>query len=391
MKKIVISLLFVLVIKTVFAEFKVVGYIPTYRSMYNNASSVPYDKLTHINVSFMNSGTSGELLFASVASLDALVTKAHEKGVKVLISIGGAGAPSYSAVLASTTIRNTFVSNLTRFAVDHDLDGYDIDLEGDNITADYETFVLQMRDSMNVHNLLLTAALAQWNGSNVSNNALNAFDFLNIMAYDRTGDWNPNNPGQHSSFDDALSDRDYWVKTRGLSEQKAILGVPFYGYEFRPNNTATSWRYADIVSTYSGAENFDEIGNTIYYNGLSTIEDKTKLAAQKGGGVMIWEITQDSNDPKKSLLDVIHAIRVVGIDDSKEGGFSLFPSVTQNKLNCKIKGGFELNIIDSMGELKMAINGEDELNIDVSELIQGTYIVQVVSEKGVAQSKFIKN
>jgi GH18 family chitinase len=42
----------------------------------------------------------------------------------------------------------------------------------------------------------------------------------------------------------------------------------------------------------------------IRYNGLDTIRKKTALAARKGGGIMIWELSQDTGDAT-SLLKAI--------------------------------------------------------------------------------------
>ena len=46
-------------------------------------------------------------------------------------------------------------------------------------------------------------------------------------------------------------------------------------------------------------------GRPVWYNGLSTIQAKTRYARDELGGVMIWEITQDTSDPVKSLLAAI--------------------------------------------------------------------------------------
>ena len=46
-------------------------------------------------------------------------------------------------------------------------------------------------------------------------------------------------------------------------------------------------------------------GKTAYYNGIETIRKKTRLALQRGGGVMIWDLAQDSNGDT-SLLTAIH-------------------------------------------------------------------------------------
>ncbi len=42
-----------------------------------------------------------------------------------------------------------------------------------------------------------------------------------------------------------------------------------------------------------------------HYNGVDTIARKTRYAGENLGGIMIWELTQDTSDPEKSLLQTI--------------------------------------------------------------------------------------
>ncbi len=42
-----------------------------------------------------------------------------------------------------------------------------------------------------------------------------------------------------------------------------------------------------------------------YYNGMDTIEDKTEYAKENLGGIMIWEITPDTEQKEYSLLQAI--------------------------------------------------------------------------------------
>ena len=46
-------------------------------------------------------------------------------------------------------------------------------------------------------------------------------------------------------------------------------------------------------------------GMEVYYNGMDTIARKTRYARENLGGIMIWELTQDTWDREKSLLQVI--------------------------------------------------------------------------------------
>lgn len=79
--------------------------------------------------------------------------------------------------------------------------------------------------------------------------------------------------------------------------------MPFYGYNFTFQNV-TSSTYGQIVEDGIQFANQDELGK-IYYNGRPTIERKVQLASETVGGIMIWEISQDSFS-EYSLLEVIH-------------------------------------------------------------------------------------
>ena len=133
---------------------------------------------------------------------------------------------------------------------------------------------------------------------------------MNVMSYDRTGPWRPDKPGPHSAYEAAVEDLEYFGTVRHIPRERMTLGVPFYGYGYGPELTspAISMDFADIVSTFHGAEKVDEWkgndGKIIYYNGIPTIKRKTELARKKAGGVMIWEVTGDARG-SKSLLRAI--------------------------------------------------------------------------------------
>ena len=159
-------------------------------------------------------------------------------------------------------------------------------------------------------NKLITSAIAIYYKDQLSDKALAQFDFVNVMSYDRTGPWRPEKPGQHAGYEHAVEDLDYFGVVRKIPKEKMTLGVPFYGYGYGPELTsaAISMNYGEIVKTYKGAENADEWkredGKIIYYNGIPTIKKKIKLAKEKAGGVMIWQVRGDAKGGK-SLLRTI--------------------------------------------------------------------------------------
>ena len=114
----------------------------------------------------------------------------------------------------------------------------------------------------------------------------------------------PNAPGQHSSLEFAKRNVDYWLK-RGLPASKTVLGVPFYGYGFGKAFRKSPYAYAEILAAHPEAARLDQVGETIWYNGVPTIEAKTNYAIdRKLAGIMIWSLDNDVKG-KHSLLDAI--------------------------------------------------------------------------------------
>jgi hypothetical protein len=89
------------------------------------------------------------------------------------------------------------------------------------------------------------------------------------------------------------------------------LGVPFYGYGFDPDFVvqAISMNYGKILASFPGAESVDQWtmpdGRILYYNGKTTIRNKTSLAKEKASGIMIWQVLGDAPG-SHSLLKVIY-------------------------------------------------------------------------------------
>jgi GH18 family chitinase len=292
------------------AEPKIVAYVPNWIHLKKFAEQIDYDRVTHLNVAFENpTNDRGELSFHQGNA--ELIAKAHERGVKVLVSIGGGAAATDKTLqaryfdLISETKRAAFAKSLADYVTRHKFDGLDVDIEGPSINKDYGPFIAELAKVLKPEGKLLTAALSQgYGGKNVPDATFEHFDWINIMAYDGAGPWNPQAPGQHSSLEFAKRSVDYWLK-RGLPKSKAVLGVPFYGYGFGEHFRRGGYTYAEIVAKYPGAENADQAAATIWYNGIPTIQAKTAYAIeQELAGIMIWSLNQDAAS-EKSLLKAI--------------------------------------------------------------------------------------
>ena len=287
------------------AQFRVIGYVHPWKTV-PDMTKISFDKITHLNIAFVNPDSAGNLVIPG--GFDSLIKTSHQFHVKALASIGGGSHNPYYASLLTDSNRAAFIDSLVKLAVDYNLDGIDVDLENDAIDANYERLIIDLSVKLKPLKKLLTSAVAAWNGEKMSDAALKKFDFINVMSYDQTGPWTPEKPGPHSTYAKAEEDLTYWINTRKISKKKINLGLPFYGYCFGTQYSA-SMSYSEIIHTFPGAELLDEVapptGGNIYYNGLPTIKRKTSLALKKAGGVMVWQLMQDDMG-NNSLLNAIH-------------------------------------------------------------------------------------
>ena len=286
---------------------RVVGYLPNYR--FNLNDKIDYCKLTHLNLAFANPDSDGNIIMSSIKAVTA-TARTKNPNIIICISLAGGALTSEQATNWSDLIdipanRPAFIEKIVDYVLDNNLDGVDVDLEWSHVTTGYSDFVIELGAVLHAHNKIITVAFPKIRFSNVTDTALQVFDFINIMSYDATGPWNPSSPGQHSSFNFSKEGIRFWNNTVGVSKEKLTLGVPFYGYNFVNSTTAHAVTYSEMVSNNVNNADLDQVGTT-YYNGRPTITSKVNLVVdEKLGGIMIWELGQDAfND--YSLLKTIH-------------------------------------------------------------------------------------
>ncbi len=296
--------------------FKIVGYYPFDGAMKVDTNQVPFNRLTHIMLAFVNPDSLG-MFNDDFNALAPFIKAAHNRNVKVLYSIGGGSYVAQYHNLLKQGKRQELIKSFVAHTVQHDVDGIDVDLEegyafGRDLDPNYGVFIKELATALKAKNKLITAALPSQPGNSVSNDVLTQFDFINIMSYDHTGPWTPDRAENHASYSAAMDDLKYYINTLKVPKDKLVLGVPFYGHGFGPslNDPVLPWmNYKEIVATYPGAEWVDHWhlpnGYIMHYNGIPTIKDKTRLAMKECAGIMIWELTSDAAG-SKSLLNAIY-------------------------------------------------------------------------------------
>lgn len=277
--------------------FKIVGYLPSWAG---NVNDVQYGKLTHINYAFVMPDGNGNLPAPpNPAKLRDLVRLGHAAGVKVLISIGGWNngddAP-FESLAANPATRATFVTSTINLIDEYALDGADIDWEYPNAGAsatNYTQVMTELGSALHGRGKLLTAAvISNGNTQGVQPAVFGSVDFLNIMLYD--------GGSPHANYDWAITYVNQW-KARGLPASKAVVGLPFYT---RP----TYATFAQLVALDPANANRDCTtvnGGQACGNGRPTVARKTQWALANAGGVMTWELSNDTADAT-SLITVMY-------------------------------------------------------------------------------------
>lgn len=295
-------------------NFKCIVYI--FCLSENGLPKLRFDVVTHVNYAFAIPTKEGHVRPLDNPDLArAVIEKAHRSGAKVLLSLGGW---SYEDIPLEDTFREgtdtpekiaSMAKEIVEMAVSFGFDGVDVDWEyprtHDGSKEQYEALIHLLHDLLKPRGMLLTAAVLA--GVDAQNQPIRSaaeaqdrpsfdkLDWINLMTYDC-------DDADHAGFEFTKNSAAYWVETRGFEPGKLTLGLPFYGRPF-PGN------YRDLLAADPDALEKDMVvlnGREVRYNGRDTLRRKVALAKEYGlGGVMVWEISQDSDDPDRSLLTVL--------------------------------------------------------------------------------------
>lgn len=294
-------------------QFKVVGYYSG--ALFDEpVGNLATDKLTHIVYAFLIPREDGSLMdLEKPEQLRQLASQAHRDGAQVFIAVGGWSydnqvlQPVFEKAASSAASRNKLVKNICAMAAEYDLDGVELDWEHPNAGSigDYEQLVLELKAALDEQGMALTAALnGAWSATEgpavsmlMTDKCLAAFSFINVMAYDMNND-------AHSPLWFAETSIDYWLN-REVPADNIVLGMPLYA---RP-----SWmQYRHLVvqnPDYAYTDYAETVPLKSHYNGLNTLREKTIIALRKAGGVMLFDVNEDTHDETSVVAMVTDMIK----------------------------------------------------------------------------------
>ncbi len=315
------------------APSKVVGFYPYWGEDNLPVSSVHWDEITRIDYAFASVTPEGHLDASHLDITGLLVDVAHAHGVQVYLSVGGAtGSGNFPPTAVDDVKRARLVRDIKNYVFANCLDGVDIDWEywngfstGTVIPEESEALVELLRELREVFEpfgigISVDLMATNWGGKHYFDGVAEEADDLQVMAYDFTGPWSA--PGPHSSYEDAIGSGSdvsstglaYWINYRGWPAEKILLGVPFYGRDF--SNGGRGITYRAILEYHPDAYDQDQVGE-IYYNGRITMGRKASYVKHHEiGGIMIWELSQDTYIDSLRLLRTIADTLLAGEEKS---------------------------------------------------------------------------
>ncbi|RKO84891.1 glycoside hydrolase superfamily, partial [Blyttiomyces helicus] len=322
-------------------------------------ANLPWTLFTHINYAFGIPATNGAIdvdtskvrFYYLVPGFPALAKLAKQHSVKVGISVGGwDNSDHFSKLVANSGAIDTFARSANALLEEFGLDGIDIDWEypgeagattnfdAQNDTPNYLRFLKALRAAIGP-NKYISAAVAEnlfeVNGNPTTDLSAFAaiFDWVSPMVYDNFGPWvsETAHDAPMSAFTAAAT---LW-HSAGFAKSQIVLGYPLYGriadlnfgtaglnlpiLKFEFVNGDTGFTYDELQAKFSSgwtrhwdASELSAWWGKAIYGHFATVPDpeaaqaRAQWVLENGyGGIMLWEVTQDSNHVILSALNTV--------------------------------------------------------------------------------------
>ncbi len=335
---------------------EIVAYLPYWVNI--DFNKIPLEKISYIQLAFFGIQSDYTLSYGlnnnnyQLKNKLSKLTDLQKKNpnLKIIISIGSTELDYtiFANMIMYPDYRLIFIKDIINFVKIHNINGVNIDWEYPKSLQDRSNFTIFISELRSALNTLYASTKIDYYISVsclVSQGSDKMYDFsglskyvnaIEIMSYDLVGKWSTKT-GHHSnlyknhldkwSIDDGVS----LLLANGVSSNKILIGVPFYGIEFsnvdsfnnglyQDSDTQSEVKYLsyDYIYTYllndpayrsffTSNNNAQYLFNEekkkfITYQGHKSLDViATYIKNNRLKGAMIWHIGQDSS--KDSLLN----------------------------------------------------------------------------------------
>lgn len=322
-------------------KYVIAAYYPDW--MYEDlpAEHILYSNITHLIHFSVWPDSKGNIASEENFIYPDVIKLSHKNNIKVLLAVGGnERSQNFVRVASNPSLKKRFLDNLVKFLIDHDYDGIDWDWEFPENSSEGDLYLnlikeLRIRLDKLPKKYLMTLATSSgnWIGQHFDYAKMEKYlDWFYLMSYDYHGSWldhtghnAPLFPHANEQDGSVKESVEYLKNTRGISSQKIVLGIPFYGRIYKSEGlnkkftSVSNINYSEVDSLIveGWKRQFDTRSKVPYLlnrseKGFVTYEDKmsighkTKFVKQENlAGVMIWSMGQDLVNGEQQLLQKI--------------------------------------------------------------------------------------
>ncbi|KAH6817392.1 Glycosyl hydrolase family protein with chitinase insertion domain-containing protein [Perilla frutescens var. frutescens] len=266
------------------------------------ASNIDSSLFTHLFCAFADLDPSTNQVTVSSSNTAAFsqftaTVQSKNPSVKTLLSIGGGNATrtaAFSSMATQPSSRKSFIDSSINLARRYGFSGLDLDWEYPRTSSDmtnlgsllseWRRAIAADGQSSGKAALLLTAAFyfsPNLNGVNYPVQSINTnMDWVNVMAYDFYDPSWYRFTNSHSMLYDPSSQVSgssgigAWIQA-GVSANKLVLGMPFYGYVWQLANANNHGLLAPAIVPGGGAMGYNQIKNFISQNNAAVVYNAT--------------------------------------------------------------------------------------------------------------------
>jgi len=317
--------------KTVF------GYLPDWE--YTNAKEhLQYSLLSHIAAFDFTVAPNGNISTPSYWPWTDVINKAHENGVKVIMTAVNFTADEIHAILTNTSIKNNFFNQVKTTIQTWDLQGVNIDFEslheadrGSVLNSFMNELTTFIHSEISGSEVSFAGPAVNWGGWDLKGLS-EACDYIFIMAYSFAGSWSSktgaNSPLEGGSINITNTVDIQYKDVLNSHPEKLILVVPYYGNRWQTETIHAHSNTIDFINSprFRTAQeesiNHDKFwDNTsqspwyrytensknyqVWYDDKKSIELKYDLADERSlKGIGMWALGYDGD--RDELWDLLY-------------------------------------------------------------------------------------
>jgi hypothetical protein len=79
----------------------------------------------------------------------------------------------------------------------------------------------------------------------------------------------------------------------------------------------------------------------------------------------------------------------IGLGEALTSGWSVYPNPVQKVLTLRVEGAADVRLLDASGRLVYSGRVSGEAQLDVQDWARGTYVLQIITDAGVANEAIV--